>query len=247
MNFSGISYNSFYGRLLRFALKIIPAEMQIPILQGKLRGKKWIVGSFNHGCWLGSYEYHKRVIFESLVKEGSVVYDIGAHVGFYTLLASVCVGATGRVFAFEPVPRNLYYLKKHIQLNNICNVTLSDTAVLDYVGWTFFDEGPGKSMAHVSSTGKLKVRTVTLDYLIENGEAPIPNFIKIDIEGSEMSAFLGARSLLSNMHPTIFLATHGLDIHKRCCNFLKDIGYRLSTIDQSNDLENTDEIIAYYK
>lgn len=246
MNFSGISYNSFYGRLLRFALKIIPAEMQIPILQGKLRGIKWIVGSSNHGCWLGSYEYHKRLVFEYLVKEGSVVFDIGANVGFYTLLASVCVGLSGRVFAFEPVPRNLFYLEKHMNLNNIQNVILFDTAVLDFSGWAFFDEGPGNSMAHVSSKGKVKVRTVTLDGLIGTGEIPIPNFIKIDIEGSEMLALSGAKSLLANAHPIIFLATHGSDIHKECCNFLKEIGYRLSPIDKSRDLENTDEIIAYY-
>ena len=60
MNLSSISSNSFLGKILRFPLKFIPKNLAIFILQGKLRGKKWIVGSGNHGCWLGSYEYEKQ-------------------------------------------------------------------------------------------------------------------------------------------------------------------------------------------
>ncbi len=50
MNFSGISNQTPIGKLLRFPLKLIPTQMKMPILQGKLRGKKWIVGSSQHGC-----------------------------------------------------------------------------------------------------------------------------------------------------------------------------------------------------
>jgi predicted methyltransferase len=94
----------------------------MPILQGKLRGKKWSVGSCSHGCWLGRYEYKKRIIFENTVRQGNTVLDIGAYVGFYTVLASILVGPTGKVHAFEPLPRNLEYIKEHLRLNNITNV-----------------------------------------------------------------------------------------------------------------------------
>src|SRR5512139_3781902 len=97
MNFSGISNHSVVGKALRFPLRLIPDDATLPILQGRLRGKRWISGSCNHGCWLGSYEYHKRVLFERTITPGSVVFDLGAHVGFYTLLASVLVGHAGRV------------------------------------------------------------------------------------------------------------------------------------------------------
>ena len=97
MNFSGISNKKLLGKLLRFPFRFIPTDMRMPILQGRLKGKKWIVGSSNHGCWLGSYEYEKRLVFEKTVTKGSIVFDIGAHVGFYTLLASVLVGPGGRV------------------------------------------------------------------------------------------------------------------------------------------------------
>ena len=223
--------------------------MAMPILQGKLRGYRFIAGASNHGCWLSSYEYHTRLLFESLVKKGSVVFDIGAHVGYYSLLASVLVGQGGKVYAFEPLPRNLFYLKEHIRINNIYNVTLIDAAVSDFTGWTSFHEIPGtlgSFRGRIAPTGKLKVRTIKLDELIERGEIPIPNFVKIDIEGNEMLALSGATSLLADAHPTVILSTHGLSIHKECCHFLISQGYRLSSID-NKDIETTEEILAVYK
>lgn len=249
MNFSAISSRTLYGKLLRFPLKFIPPNTKIPILQGKLRGKRWIVGSSYHGCWLGSYEYQKRVIFEKMVKEGSIVFDVGAHVGFYTLLASVIVGSRGRVFAFEPVPRNIFYLKKHLEINHITNVTVIEAAVSDSSGTVFFDEGHGDSIpssmtGHISLKGNLKVKSVSLDELVSRGEISIPNYMKIDVEGAEMLVLSGAKSILSNAHPVVFLATHGCDIHQQCCEFLESLGYSLKPI-VGNSIEETNEILAY--
>ena len=123
MNFSAVPYHSWLGRVLRFPLRLLPPETIVPILQGRLRGKRWIVGSGNHGCWLGSYEYEKRRAFEQTISAGNIVFDVGAHVGFYTLLASTLVGPTGRVVAFEPAPRNLRYLKEHLRLNRFGRFT----------------------------------------------------------------------------------------------------------------------------
>ena len=77
-NFSGISNRTILGKILRVPLHLIPKEMTVPILQGPLRGKLWIAGSSNHGCWLGSYEYEKQKVFIKRVKPGDVVFDIGA-------------------------------------------------------------------------------------------------------------------------------------------------------------------------
>jgi len=63
MNFSAISNKNIFGKILRFPLRFIPTKVVVPILQGTLKGKKWIVGSSNHGCWLGSYEYEKCILF----------------------------------------------------------------------------------------------------------------------------------------------------------------------------------------
>jgi FkbM family methyltransferase len=246
MNFSGISNKTILGQLLRFPLRFIPTKMTMPILQGRLRGKQWVVGASNHGCWLGSYELEKQLLFQKTITEGSVVFDLGAHVGFYTLLSSVLVGPKGRVFAFEPMPANLFHLKEHLRLNHIKNVTVIEAAVSDSSGITYFEEGSDSSQGHIGSKGTLQVKTVCLDELISSGELPTPDYIKIDVEGAEMQVFSGAKSMLANAHPTIFLATHGNDVHHQCCEFLTSLGYQLQPID-GKSLAQTDEILAYCK
>jgi FkbM family methyltransferase len=243
MDFSKIDARSFKGKLLRLPLKLLSPEMIVPIMSGKLRGKKWIVGSSIHGCWLGTYEYKQQITFSKIITPQSVVFDIGGNVGFYTLLASVLVGKNGRVFVFEPLPRNLIYLKKHLEINNVKNVIVIESAVSNNNGMATFDEGPRGEMAHIAETGRLYVKTVTLDNLVESGELPLPDFIKIDIEGAEYDALMGMRILLSRARPVIFLSTHGRGPHQDCCNFLKDMGYRLKPIDDTH-LSNAREIMA---
>lgn len=243
MNFSGLSANRFWGKLLRLPLKLLPSYMVMPIWQGRLKGRKWIVGSSNHGCYLGSYEYEKRLLFESVVKEGGVVWDVGAHVGFYSLLASILVGPAGRVVAFEPWPENIVYLKKHLYLNRLENVTVVEKAVSDCTGEAWFQEGSCRSTGHLSPQGTLKVKTIRLDDFVQENPALAPDYLKIDVEGAELAVLAGAEKLLADFRPTIFLATHGREIHRRCCDFLWARGYTLSALGSQN-LEDSDEIFG---
>lgn len=245
MNIANITNQTRFGRAIRLPLKLIPRNLALPILRGALRGKKWVTGSSDHGCWLGSYEYHKQKLFTRTVLPGDVVFDIGAHVGFYTLLASVLVRESGQVVAFEPMPDNLRYLREHLQLNQIANVKVIGAAVSDFIGQAGFRIGATSTQGTLSESGGLEVETVTLDHLIATGKTPIPRVIKMDIEGGETRALLGAINLLKTHHPTIFLATHGRDLHQQCCDFLSAIGYRLQAI-TGGSVADTDEIIAIF-
>jgi FkbM family methyltransferase len=245
INFSGISNQSSWGKLLRFPLKLIPDELQIPILQGKLQGKKWIAGSSNHGCWLGSYEYDKQQLFQQIIGSGNVVYDLGGHVGFYTLLASFLVGNTGKVISFEPLPDNLKYLKKHLEINHISNVQVIEAAVCDRDGTAYFEQHNSSFQGHLNSQGTLEVKTVALDELIFQENLTVPQCIKIDVEGAEIKVLQGAKQLLSQYHPTIFLATHGDNLQQECCQLLTSLGYQLKSISDKK-LADSDEILATY-
>ncbi|MCF4967966.1 FkbM family methyltransferase [Nostoc sp. CMAA1605] len=245
MNISGISNKSLIGKILRWPLKLIPQTTVLPILQGRLKGKRWITGSSQHGCWLGSYEYDKQILFEQTIKEGSIVFDLGAHTGFYTLLASTLVGAKGKVFSFEPMPTNIKYLKQHLQLNSIPNVTVVESAVSDKTGIDYFELNSSTFQGQLSSKGSLQVQTVSIDNLIAKGEIPVPDYIKIDVEGAEMKVFTGAKTMLSNAHPTIFLATHSDELHQQCIEFLTSLGYKIKPIG-NKPLEESEEIIAFY-
>ncbi len=131
INFSGINAGSWRGKTLRNLLNLIPKGAIFPILQGPAKGMKWIVGPSDHGCWLGSYELKKQKQIEKYLKPGMVVYDIGAHVGFYSLLFSRAVGSEGMVYAFEPFPGNVIFLRKHRQLNKLANIIVEEYAISD--------------------------------------------------------------------------------------------------------------------
>lgn len=231
------------GRLVRAPLALIPNGTVVRVLQGALRGKKWIVGSHVHGCWLGSYELDKQQLFTQTVKTGDIVLDIGANVGFYTLLSSVLVGDTGKVVAFEPSPRNFNLLKRHVEINAMGNVTLHQAAVADAPGEAMFSDSQN-ACAKLSNDGQYKVTIVSLDDLFARGQLPRPTLLKIDVEGAEARVLRGARNLLaSGPLPTIFLATHGQDVHRECLEILKDMGYQVRSADHRR-VDDTDELIA---
>jgi len=245
VNFSGISTGSPIGRLLRSALRLLPPDTRVPILQGPLRGKRWIVGSGTHGCWLGSYEESKQRSFAREVRTGSVVFDVGAHVGFYTLLAAVLCGRTGRVVAIEPLPRNIAYLREHLRMNGIGNVDVIEAAASDVGGELTFGEGANNSTGRLHPAGSRRVASITLDALVLGGRVPGPHLIKMDIEGGEAAALRGARGILQAHRPTIFLATHGADVHKECRSILETAGYEVRAL-RGSDIDSTDELIAIH-
>ena len=83
INFSKISAKSLSGGLLRKLLGLIPNDTVLLILQGPMRGRKWIKGSGVSGYWLGTYELEHQQILSGLLRGGDVFYDVGAHVGFF--------------------------------------------------------------------------------------------------------------------------------------------------------------------
>jgi FkbM family methyltransferase len=234
LDFSAISNRSVLGRALRSALRVVPGETRVPVLQGRLRGAWWIVGSATHGCWLGSYEREKHERFASSISPGHVVYDVGANVGFYTLLACRATGPHGRVFAFEPLPRNLGYLRKHLSLNRMTNATVVAAAVSDRSGETPFTEGDNPSTGRTSREGPLLVPAIALDAFVYGQENPPPQVIKMDIEGGELAALKGAERTLREARPLIFLATHGPNVHRACVDLLLESNYRIESLDTSS-------------
>ncbi len=244
MNFSGIDSVNLIGRLLRWPLRLIPRETILPILQGKLRGRKWISGSSNHGCWLGSYEFDKQKFMTKTVHAGTVAYDIGANVGFYTLLFSVLVGDQGSAVAFEPVLSNVAFIQRHLQLNHRRNVQVYQVALGQTTGEALLELGVNNSMARLSATGSVRVPLYRLDDWRQQFQARPPTYLKIDVEGAEAEVLDGARLTLIEYRPAIFLATHGLGVHRRCLAILGELGYQLQSL-TSASIDVTDEVFAF--
>lgn len=232
------------GRIVRYPLKLVPQTMVVPILAGKLRGTRWIVGSAIHRCWMGFYESQKQRCIACAVRKNSVFWDVGANVGFYSLLASKLVGS-GKVFAFEPVPRNLLYLRKHLVLNHAKNVEVLATAVSDRIGVSSFEIEETGFMGRLSGEGNITVPTTTLDSLVEEGKVLPPNYVKMDIEGAELLALRGASDTFQRFRPVLFLATHGKQIESDCCQLLESWSYEWRSIQDKSE-GALGELVARY-
>jgi len=245
MNDKAPSGKSLIGRMARLPLAVIPRQTVLPILGGKLRGKFWIVGSAIHRRRMGFYEYEKRKIISAEVRPNTVFWDVGANVGFYTLLASKPVGS-GRVFAFEPAPRNLDYLRRHLKLNRLPNVEVLATAVSNGNGVSFFQIEETGFMGHPAAEGKIAVQTATLDTLVESGKVLPPDYVKMDTEGTELLALQGASQTFQRYHPVLFLATHGREMHTSSVRLLESWGYECRPLG-SDDSGELRELIGRFR
>ncbi len=243
--FSRLPSDTPLGKFARLPLSLVPRGAVVRILGGPLRGKRWIVGSALHCCWLGHYEHEKQGLICRQVAPDSVFWDVGANVGFYSLLASKLVGA-GRVFAFEPVPRNLSYLRQHLALNGVTNVAVFAVAVSDRNGTASFEVEKTGFMGHLSGEGSITVPTATLDSLVGAGKVLPPDYVKMDIEGAELLALRGANQTFQRYHPTLFLATHGREVHQSCCQLLDSWGYKCRML-QGGFQDDRGEVVAEHR
>lgn len=165
------------------------------------------------GMLTSSYEPDLAAAFESNVKPGMTVLDIGAHVGLHTLRLCKLVGQEGRVIAVEPSPANAAALRRHLAWNNISNATVIEAAISECAGnqqFSFrpdaFDPGGfANSLAYDIKGGKTQVRVSTIDEICAS---LVPDVIKLDVEGAEQLAINGALETLTRCSPLMLVAFH---------------------------------------
>jgi FkbM family methyltransferase len=144
------------------------------------------------------------------LRKGSVFYDIGANVGWYTIVGSWRVGRRGRVFAFEPDPDNFTLLWRNVTENGCKNVGLFPMAVADRSGQASLARSPVNMGDHrldslKSGRETIPVPVTTLAAIIEAG-LPAPDVIKLDTQGSE-AKILAPLARLMKVNPRVALAT----------------------------------------
>lgn len=165
----------------------------------------------------GNYEPVTSAVFRQALSEGDTAVDVGAHWGYYTLLAASLCGSAGRVFAFEPHPANFALLTKSLQANQFANVMAVQKAVSDGVGETnlFLSR---RSVRHSicgvpdywrveSDYGQdsLKVEVTSLDAFFSK-TALRPRVVKIDVEGAEPLVLNGMQSLMDGNSSLVLVA-----------------------------------------
>lgn len=163
--------------------------------------------------YYGFFEANVSNFLINFLKEGDVVFDVGAHVGFYSMLSSALVGNTGHVYSFEPTPRTFATLQENTKKLN--NSTVHNNAILnEETTIEFFDYGPKYSAFNTfkkrtadeiffrDDAEKIEVKTLSLDTYTEKNKLS-PTFIKIDAEGAESLILESMKQILSTKFPIV--------------------------------------------
>jgi FkbM family methyltransferase len=159
------------------------------------------------------FEPDVRIKIQSLLRPQDIVIDAGANFGFHSLIAARLVGASGRVFAFEPLPRAYRCLKRNLALNGIENVVAENLALGDRESiapiYTFTDQPDTHASMYAAVGGvseAFECRVITLDsYVQDNLPDRRIRLIKLDVEGYELTVLKGASSVLDQMRPDLIV------------------------------------------
>lgn len=207
-------------------LRLIKKRVQWAFL--RCLGRKEIITETEFGCriilnfsdvsagyiYSGRYEREETKLIGKLVKPGMTVMDIGANIGYFTLLMATLVGPKGRVHAFEPNPKVLYRLRRNISANpglSDGRIVVHPVALGDKHGEADFycpvegSEGVGglKDIKRAPLDNIFRVPVLTLDTLVEENGIGAIDFIKMDIEGGELDVIRGSDQTLKQIKPTI--------------------------------------------
>ena len=147
-----------------------------------------------------THEKTETKIVKQIVKEGDIVIDVGAHIGYYTLIFAKIVGTKGKVFAFEANKKNFDILEKNVLKNNFKNVICENMIISDKIGKVqmySLDSSTANRLFDEGGNDKIEVDSITLDEYFKQQSKKI-NFIKLDIQGAEPLAIKGMNQIMEN-------------------------------------------------
>lgn len=177
---------------------------------------------------------------------GGVFYDVGANIGFLTVIGARLAGPAGRVYAFEPVPANVDAVRRNVALNRFDNVEVVEVALSNRSGTgelALAAYSGGSVLADAGTppdqAGVLSVRLACIDELVEQGGLRPPTFVKIDVEGAELAVLEGMARTAVRHRPVILCEVDDAEPaplqHKlqACAAWLSAHGYDVSELPSS--------------
>lgn len=210
----------------------------------EVQGHKMFLDSKDSLCLSinGVYEPFETELVKKEIKKGDVVLDLGANIGYYTLIFAKLVGKRGKVFAFEPDPTNFSLLKKNVEMNGYKNVELVQKAVSNKTGKIklyLCEDNKGDHRIYNSHDGRqsIEIEAIRLDDYFKNYNGAV-DFIKMDIQGAEGGAIQGMFNLLKKNNVKIItefwpigLKRFGIDPGE-CLKLLIEFGFKLYEVNE---------------
>ncbi|MBS3056121.1 MAG: FkbM family methyltransferase [Candidatus Aenigmarchaeota archaeon] len=195
------------------------------------------------------YEGSTTALIRNTLRSGDIAVDIGANIGYFTIIMSELVGEKGKVFAFEPEPENFSLLEKNIQANKYQNIAVAERkAVSDFNGQSVLflsKRGSGwHTMRGPQNGSSVKIKCTTLDNYFKNFKGEI-SLIKMDIEGLEPQAVKGMLKMIKNKRIKKMIVEYAPSYYRdpsELLTILKKLGFRMYDIDY-----NMEEITEFKK
>ena len=192
--------------------------------------------------WAGAYEPDLVRMLKSFLKPGMVFLDLGANVGYFSAISAALVGVHGRVFVFEPAPNCFTRLQRNLSV--FPQAFVHHCAASDRTGQTWFylhskENGWGSLFNDGDLRQRVEVNTIRLDDWARDAAIKRLDFLKIDIEGSEYGALLGAQALLKRFRPVVIAELNSVCLSRDqrtpddVLRLLAEAGYRLRRTDDS--------------
>jgi len=203
----------------------------VTVESGPLQGVVLVVDEHvSHAHISGTYERETQVAIDRMVAPGFVCYDLGASIGYLSLLMARKARA---VYAFEPAPHAAAEIRKHAAANGLANITIVPSPVSDIVRTVRFTQNENTYGSRIaegpSKWPTVELTTITLDDFARTN--PAPDFIKIDVEDEEARVLQGARSILSQRKTTICCELHSEESARGVQKILTEYGYSVTDLE----------------
>jgi FkbM family methyltransferase len=235
----GVSGRSSRARRILQRVTRVAREGVHEIASGPAAGMLIDIAGSRPSYVLGTAEPEMQQFLEANVKPGGVVLDLGANVGFFSLVCAALVGSQGRVVAYEPFPGNAAALRRNVALNRLTTVEVVQAAIAREAGTAIFSVGLSDqdgSLLKRAGAGNISVATVGIDDEMRRLGLQ-PTLIKIDIEGAEVDAIGGMTETLETARPVVVCEMHQTvhDPDHSVNRTLRGLGYTVSWLEEGVD------------
>lgn len=198
--------------------------------------------------FLGNYEKDQTNFMCSVIKDGDYCFDLGSHIGYFTMLFARLVGEKGKVFSFEPIKEGFEFQKKSIQKNNFKNIKIFNFALGNeekkQKAFIFSDSGMAhfdKSILGLDDSQEHEdFQVKTLDAIPDVKALEKLDFLKVDIEGFEFNALSGGIETLRKHKPNMLIEIHSQENYIGIFNMLQELKYNFYDLEGNKIKLDTD-------
>jgi len=214
----------------------------LEIQKGVGQGLRFNAGGSAASYLTGTWQPRTQAALKALLAPGMTLYDIGANVGYFSVIGARLVGSHGAVVCFEPLAENFQQIRYNTELNGFSNIQLIEAALGKADGESLFWLSAEPTWGKLAGAGKEPDKMVgetsvlvrCLDKLVEEAKLPPPDVIKLDVEGAEVDVLEGALETIRRHRPRLLIELHGTN--RAVAEILAELHYKVAVLGETTTI-----------